>query len=84
MVDWLVLEQLKKQEHIHIFIHSFLPFWAAAPKGRCPVGHKGEFPYVRLYIRLSLDDLLFVKRLFTHVNDRRVVRTSFLSFPVTK
>ena len=25
---------------------SFL-FWAAAPKGRCPVGHRGEFLYVR-------------------------------------
>ena len=24
-----------------------LPFWAAAPKGRCPVEHRGEFPYVR-------------------------------------
>ena len=22
-------------------------FWAAAPKGRCPVGHRGEFPDVR-------------------------------------
>ena len=25
-------------------------FWAAAPKGRCPVGHRGEFPYVRPYV----------------------------------
>ena len=24
-----------------------LGFWAAAPKGRCPVGHRGEFPDVR-------------------------------------
>ena len=23
-----------------------LTFWAASPKGRCPVGHRGEFPYV--------------------------------------
>ena len=22
------------------------PFWAATPKGQCPVGHRGEFPYV--------------------------------------
>ena len=27
------------------------PFWAAAPKGRCPVGHRGEFPYVRPSVR---------------------------------
>ena len=29
-------------------IHS--PFWAAAPKGRRPVGHRGEFPDVSLSI----------------------------------
>merc|ERR1711911_452784 len=28
-------------------------FWAAAPKGRCPVGHRGEFPDVRPSVRLS-------------------------------
>ena len=27
---------------------------AAAPKGRCPVGYRGEFPYVRLSVRLSV------------------------------
>ena len=26
-------------------------FWAAAPKGRCPVGHRGEFPDVRTSVR---------------------------------
>ena len=30
------------------------PFWAAAPKGRCPVGHRGEFPYVRPSFRPSV------------------------------
>ena len=29
------------------------PFWAAAPKGRCLVGHRGEFPDVRPYVRPS-------------------------------
>ena len=29
-------------------------FWAAAPKGRCPVGHRGEFPYVRPSVRPSV------------------------------
>ena len=29
----------------------FYPFWAAAPKGRCPVGYRGEFPDVRTYVR---------------------------------
>ena len=29
-------------------------FWAAAPKGRCPVGHRGEFPYVHPYVRTSV------------------------------
>ena len=29
-------------------------FWAAAPKGRCPVGHRGEFPYVRTSVRPSV------------------------------
>ena len=24
---------------------------AAAPRGRCPVGHRGEFPYVRPSVR---------------------------------
>ena len=33
---------------------SWSPFWAAAPKGRCPVGHRGEFPYVRPYVRTSV------------------------------
>ena len=28
-------------------------FWAAAPKGRCPVGHRGEFPDVRPSFRTS-------------------------------
>ena len=23
-----------------------MSFWAAAPKGRCPIGHRGEFPDV--------------------------------------
>ena len=32
----------------------FLLFWAAAPKGRCPVGHRGEFPDVRISIRPSV------------------------------
>ena len=27
---------------------------AAAPKGRCPVGHRGEFPYVRPSVRPSV------------------------------
>ena len=36
------------------FFFSFYPFWAAAPKGRCPVGHRGEFPYVRPYVRTSV------------------------------
>ena len=31
-----------------------IPFWAAAPKGRCPVGHRGEFPDVRPYVRPSI------------------------------
>ena len=31
-----------------------LPFWAAAPKGRCPVGHRGEFPDVRTSVRPSV------------------------------
>ena len=30
------------------------PFWAAAPKGRCPVGHRGEFPYIRTSIHTSV------------------------------
>ena len=30
------------------------PFWAAAPKGRCPVEHRGEFPYVRPSVRPSV------------------------------
>ena len=29
------------------------PFWAAAPKGRCPVGHRGEFPDVRTSVHTS-------------------------------
>ena len=29
-------------------------FWAAAPKGRCPVEHRGEFPYVRPSFRPSV------------------------------
>ena len=33
------------------FLSPSLPFWAAAPKGRCPVGHRGEFPYVRTSVR---------------------------------
>ena len=24
-------------------IRHFYPFWAAAPKGRCPVEHRGDF-----------------------------------------
>ena len=28
-------------------------YWAAAPKGRCPVGHRGELPYVRPSFRPS-------------------------------
>ena len=28
----------------------FLLFWAAAPKGRCPVGHRDEFPDVHISI----------------------------------
>ena len=31
-----------------------LSFWAAAQKGRCPVGHRGEFPDVRTYVRTSV------------------------------
>ena len=27
---------------------------AAAPKGRCPVGHRGEFLYIHLYVRPSV------------------------------
>ena len=27
-------------------LDDLFPFWAAAPKGRCPVGHRGEFPDV--------------------------------------
>ena len=33
---------------------SSLAFWAAAPKGRCPVEHRGEFRNVRPSIRLSV------------------------------
>ena len=29
-------------------------FWAAAPKGRCPVEHRGEFPDVRPSVRPSV------------------------------
>ena len=29
-------------------------FWASAPKGRCPVEHRGEFPYVRPSVRPPL------------------------------
>ena len=29
-------------------------FWSAALKGRCPVGHMGEFPYVHPYVRPSI------------------------------
>ena len=29
-------------------------FWAVAPKGQCPVEHRGEFPYVRTSIRPSV------------------------------
>ena len=28
-------------------LRKFSPFWAAAPKDRCPVGHRGEFSDVR-------------------------------------
>ena len=31
----------------------FDTFWAAAPKGWCPVGHRGEFPDIRPYVRMS-------------------------------
>ena len=31
--------------HMHV-TENMLPFWAAAPKGQCPVGHRGEFPDV--------------------------------------
>ena len=37
----------------HILSASLPPFWAAAPKGRCPVGHRGEFPDVRPSVRPS-------------------------------
>ena len=36
---------------VTISISSEIPFWAAAPKGQCPVGHRGEFPDVRPSVR---------------------------------
>ena len=30
------------------------PFWAAVPKGRCPAGHRGEFPDVCPSVRPSI------------------------------
>ena len=40
-------------DHILPLGDWFSPFWAAAPKGRCPVGHRGEFPDVRPSVRPS-------------------------------
>ena len=34
--------------------HYWYAFWAAAPKGQCPVGHRGEFSEVRLSVRPSI------------------------------
>ena len=30
----------------HSMVAVYMGFWAAAPKGRCPVEHRGEYPYV--------------------------------------
>ena len=42
----------------NFFLDVLSFFWAAAPKGRCPVGHRGEFPdvrpYIRMYVRTSV------------------------------
>ena len=35
-------------------MESNILFWAAALKGRCPVGYRGEFPYVRPSVRPSV------------------------------
>ena len=44
----IILEFHPLQRHCH---HAF---WAAAPKGQCPVEHRGEFPDVlrRLWVYL--------------------------------
>ena len=45
----------------HPTLHLYIPFWAATPKGRCPVGHRGKnqvcpsiCPSVRLSIHPSI------------------------------
>ena len=38
-----------------ILAYRLKPFWAAAPKGQCPVGHRGEFPDVHPSVHPSVD-----------------------------
>ena len=37
-----------------LYLGCACPFWAAAPKGRCPVGHRGEFQDVHPSVRPSV------------------------------
>ena len=39
--------------HVQLDMALSSLFWAAAPKGRCPVGHRGEFPDVHTSVRMS-------------------------------
>ena len=40
---------------------DWILFWAAAPKGRCPVGHRGDFPDVRTSVRPPPRSILSLK-----------------------
>ena len=57
---------------------SHLTFWAAAPKGRCPVGHRGEFPDVRPSIRPSV--LPYVPPLVGHFGLKSTLSDLILAF----
>ena len=84
-----------ERDHCSAFLD--IPFWAAAPKGRCPVEHRGEFRHVRLSFRPSfrpsVDPLRLcinrVSRLFlatvrsyTETNDQPTCFESLLYYSV--